>query len=403
MTVKKDDQRLLTTTDELARFCEEAVKHDTLGVDTEFILEKHYWADLCLIQLATKGTECAVDTKSPNMELDPLFELLKNPKVTKVFHSAREDVLIFNRVAGELPTPLFDTQLAAMFCGYGAQPGYATLVKKVFGKTLDKSQQLTDWSKRPLTPRQIEYSLNDVLYLLELKKRLEKKMDRQGRLKWYRDEFDHYMTRQLHDIDPHERWKRVHIRQPTPLKRSVLREIVAWREFYAREHDVPARWVIADFPLAEIAGNPPRTLTAFNGLRFLPQSFRNNAKGRELFKAVMRGINTPPDDMPEPIETHAANENPGVLQLLSLLLNRVSDEKGIAVALIATQNDLRLFASGGVKHNRIMQGWRKDIFGDLALKLVNGKLAFKVENGKLKLVENGTSRNILGRFRGLYH
>jgi len=242
---------LITNSSDVAEFCDQAARSDFVTVDTEFIREKTYWPILCLIQIATRDEAVAIDPLADRIDLEPVFDLLQNEKVLKVFHSASQDMQIMFNATGEMVAPVFDTQIAAMVSGYGDQPAYATLVQKIAGETIDKRSQMTDWSRRPLTDEQVEYAIGDVTHLIKIYDRLWDELERSGRTSWAHEEMGHLRNKDIYELNPRELWRKVRLRRPTPRALGILREITAWREIKAQNRNIPKGWVCRDEALAE--------------------------------------------------------------------------------------------------------------------------------------------------------
>lgn len=368
---------LITDNDRLTEFCDQLRGAPYLAVDTEFMREKTYHARLCLVQVAWGEHAAAIDPLAPDLDLTPLKELLANESSIKVLHSAVQDLGIFLQGMGHVPGPVFDTQIAASFCGFGHQPGYAVLVDSMLGVKVDKASQAVDWSIRPLSNRQLEYALGDVTHLCQVYERLVSELDAQGRTAWVEEEMaalldpDRYVTR------PEEAYRRVKIRRPSPQQLAVLRELAAWRETQAMERDIPRGWLLRDEALAEIAQHLPEDSAALARVRGLKEHVAHGADGRALLRRVAMALELPEEDWPI-IKERGPAPGPGhdsLVALLQALLRLRSDANGVATAMIANRADLERIAAEDEPDVEALGGWRRQIFGEAALDLKAGRLA----------------------------
>lgn len=386
----KCSMTLITTTKDLKSICTRLKKSTFVTVDTEFIREKTYWPKLCLIQVCgDDDVPYAIDPLAEDMDLKPFYELMQNKKVLKVFHACRQDLEIFFNETGKLPTPVFDTQVAAMVCGFGEQVSYEVLVNTLARKKIDKSSRFTDWALRPLTVKQLKYALADVTHLRKIYVKLTEQLEKMGRTSWIRDEMKGLMNKGLYLTKPEDAWQRIRIPNHKPRTLCVLREIAAWREQLAQEVNVPRGRILKDEALAEIATHPPGNTDALHKIRNVHQGFGNSERGKSLLEAVKRGMDADEKKCPkwEPRPTFPPGIAP-TIELLRVLLKLKCENEQVAPKLLCTAADLEMIAAFG-KESKVpaMSGWRFKIFGKEALALREGKVAIAVENSKLKIVK----------------
>jgi len=375
---------LLTKTEELTAFCVANAAADFITIDTEFMRERTYWPKLCLVQLGGPQDVVAVDPLSKDMDLKPLFELLANTKIIKVFHAARQDVEIFVNLTGQVPQPMFDTQVAAMVCGFGDAASYETLADRLAGAKIDKSSRFTDWSNRPLSERQIEYALGDVSHLRTVYVKLRDQVIKSGRAEWVQEEMAVLTNPATYQINPQEVWRRFKWRADKPRLRAVLRELAAWREIEAQRLNVPRGRVLRDEALAEIANHPPETIHDLARVRGLSTGFAESRQGAEILAAVARIKTLPPEQYPAGDKRRVLPSGLGpVVDLLKILLKQVSEEHGVASKLIANVDDLEDIAADDNAEAPAMRGWRRELFGNTALALKRGELALSVDHRKV--------------------
>lgn len=380
---------LITTSDELASVVSELSKSDFVTVDTEFIRETTFWPELCLIQMAAPGVTALVDPLAPGMNLGPFLELMANEAVTKVFHAARQDIeIIFNR-GNLIPHPVFDTQVAAMVCGFGDSVSYEQLVQKLTGGQIDKSSRFTDWRQRPLTDKQLTYALADVTHLIEVYEKLKDEIDKEGRAGWLTEEMDILTARRTYDPHPEDAWKRLKMRMRKPQELAVLQAVATWREFEARERNVPRGRVIKDDAIYEVAQQQPRDAAALARLRTIPKGWERSGQATGLLAAVNAALAIPKDQMPRlPQQNHSPEGSAAAAELLKVLLKLVSDEQNVAAKMLASTDDIERIAAEGEKANvAALQGWRREVFGEKALMLVQGRLALKFNERKVSVFE----------------
>jgi ribonuclease D len=375
---------LITATQQLASFCTSVSTTEFVTVDTEFMRERTYWPKLCLVQLGGPKESVAVDPLAEGIDLKPLFELLANPKVLKVFHAARQDVEIFYNLTGTVPHPMFDTQVAAMVCGFGDSASYETLAGNLANAKIDKSSRFTDWARRPLTDKQITYALGDVIYLRTVYEKLHERLEKTGRTEWVQEEMAVLTNPATYRVEPMEIWRRFKWRADKPRLRAMLRELAAWREVEAQRLNVPRNRVLRDEALAEIAHHPPANAHDLAHIRGLHSGFAESRQGRDVLEAVARAAALPNDQCPPGEERRDLPRGLGpVVDLLKVLLKQVSEEHGVATKLIANTDDLEQIAADDGANVPALHGWRQELFGNLALALKRGELALGMQNRKL--------------------
>jgi ribonuclease D len=380
----------LTETAALAAFCERAARAPYVTVDTEFLRERTYYSKLCLVQIAYPGdgeTDAVlVDPLEGGLDLAPLHDLFRDPGVVKVFHAARQDLEIFAVEGDVIPAPLFDTQVAAMVCGFGEQVGYETLVRKVARGQVDKSSRFTDWSRRPLSTAQKRYALADVTHLRVIYEHLAAEVERSGRLAWVEEEMDVLRDPATYRVEPRDAWRRLKLRNPTPKALAVARELAAFRETYAQQNDVPRARVFKDDALLELVASKPGDLEELGKSRLLLREARRGPIAEGILAAVAAGLSTPREDMPEPPKAKARDQINGALaDLLRVLLKAKAEKSGVASKLIASAADLDDIAAGQ-RDGAWAQGWRREVFGADALRLCEGRIALACKGSDVRIV-----------------
>jgi ribonuclease D len=373
----------------LARFCAEQKAASFIAVDTEFLRERTYWPILCLVQVAGPKAAAAIDALAPGIDLTPLLALMADPNVLKVFHAARQDVEIFFNLSGAVPEPLFDTQVAAMVCGFGDAASYETLVSKLAQTSLDKSSRFTDWSKRPLTERQIRYALADVVHLRTVYEKLQQRLASNGRASWFAEEMAGLAHPATYRSDPRDAWRRFRLRgRVDPRFFGVLRELAAWRETAARQRNLPRGRIMRDEAVLEIAAHVPKTIEALARTRSLGKGVAEGKLGGEILEAVRRGLSEAAALAPP--STAKADAPAGVgplVELLRVLLKQRCEEHQVAQKLVASAEDLEMIAADDAAPVPALSGWRHEIFGRDALALKHGRLALTVRGSRVALVE----------------
>ncbi len=382
--------KTLTTTQELAAFCKAAADYPYVTVDTEFLRERTYYSKLCLVQLAVPSNDedsaVLVDPLADGLSLEPLFDLFRNEDIVKVFHAARQDLEIFWVEAGVFPKPLFDTQVAAMVCGFGEQVGYETLVRKICRQGVDKTSRFTDWSRRPLTDAQKTYALADVTHLRQIYEHLAAELEKTRRSHWVAEELRTLTEAGTYEMRPEEAWKRVKTRTNSARFLAVVRELAKFREAYAQENNVPRSRVFKDDALIELASTKPKTASDLGGSRLLLREARKGAIANGILAAVETGVNCPSSDLP--LVDKARDNlkvNPALSDLLRVLLKSKTESSGVAAKLIATSSELDQIAAGE-RELPAMSGWRFEVFGEDALKLCEGKIALAAKGQVVKVV-----------------
>ena len=381
----------ITTTEELAEFCNRASQHEYVTVDTEFLRERTYYSKLCLVQLAVPGEAeqdaVLVDPLVEGLSMDPLYELFKNENVVKVFHAARQDLEIFFIEGGVIPSPLFDTQVAAMVCGFGEQVGYETLVRKIARQPLDKTSRFTDWSRRPLTEAQKTYALADVTHLRVIYESLAANLEKSGRKKWVEEEMQVLRSPDTYVVEPNEAWRRVKTRTNSGRFLAIVRELARFRETYAQNRNIPRTRVYKDDALLELASTKPKNHQDLSRSRLLLREARKGDIADGILAAVQAGLDMPSDKFP-PQDKRRDNVqvNPALADMLRVLLKAKAENAGVAQKLIATAADLDAIA-GGNRDGLALTGWRKDVFGDDALRLCDGKVGLAVRGEKVDVIE----------------
>ena len=378
---------LITKSAPLAELVERLAKHPFVAVDTEFMRENTYWPELCLIQIASAEEAAAIDPKA-DLDMGPLLDLLvKNHDVLKVFHAGSQDLEIVHNLTGKVPSPLFDTQIAAMALGHGEQVGYSNLIESMLGHSLDKGARFTDWSRRPLDKRQIDYAIADVTHLANIFPKLLEKLRKTGRGGWLDEEMERLADTSSFAFEPSEAWKRLRLPSRNPAVLGRLKALAAWRETEARTKNIPRGRIVKDDTMVELASHPPNTQDDLGRVRGLSAGWRNNDIGARLMTALQGAKPLDADELPsrEPRRPGLTKDAALVSDLLKLLLKIRAKETGVAPKLIARSDDLESLAAGVREDLNILSGWRFEEFGRDALALVEGRLGFAIENGKLKM------------------
>ncbi|HLO23448.1 MAG TPA: ribonuclease D [Methyloceanibacter sp.] len=379
--------KLITRNEELADACARLATAPYVAVDTEFMREQTFWPKLCLVQIAADGAEVLIDSQAPGLDLTPLFDLMVNEKVLKVFHSARQDIEIVHHLAGVIPHPIFDTQVAAMVCGFGEAVSYSMLVKRLLNRNLDKTSRFTDWSRRPLSERQLTYAIGDVTHLRDLYPKLKGQLDQSERASWLNEEMAVLTDPATYELHPEQAWRRLKMRIKTPKALAVLMELAAWREREAQTQDVPRARILKDEALYDIASQTPRTQEDLGSLRTLHNGFARSMRGRAVLEAVSKGLERDPRTIP-PIERGEPMppEAQAVVDLLRVLLKARAGSHGVAPKLIATSDELEEIARSDDTDVPVLRGWRKKLFGDDALALKRGELALAIKDGEVTVL-----------------
>ncbi|MCA0960789.1 ribonuclease D [Salipiger bermudensis] len=383
--------KTITSTEDLAAFCREAATAPYVTVDTEFLRERTYYSKLCLIQLAYPGqgdeNAVLVDPLAGDLSLEPLLELFRNTSVVKVFHAARQDLEIFYIDHGVIPDPLFDTQVAAMVCGFGEQVGYETLVKRIAKQGLDKSSRFTDWSRRPLTDAQKKYALADVTHLRVIYEYLAAELERTGRARWVAEELGVLTDPETYITRPEDAWQRVKTRSSSPRFLAIVRELAAFREDYAQSRNIPRNRVFKDDALTELASTKPATMEDLGRSRLLLREARKGAIADGILAAIKAGLECPKEALPKPdISKDQLQVNPALADLLRVLLKARTEASGVAARLIAPAADLDAMAAG-LRDVKALTGWRREVFGEDALRLCEGRIGLAVKGRDVEVIE----------------
>src|SRR5436190_12314637 len=378
---------LITDSDAVAAFCARQNGADFVAVDTEFMRERTYWPILCVVQVAGPQEAVAIDALADGIDLSPLLTLMSDESIPKVFHAARQDLEIFFQLSGQVPHPVFDTQIAAMVCGFGDAASYETLVKRLAGASLDKASRFTDWSHRPLTERQIRYALADVIHLRTVYENLQQKLAQNGRAAWFAEEMADLVDPAIYRTEPEEAWRRFRLRGRVDRRfLGVLRALAAWREAAAQQRDLPRGRIMRDEAVLEIAAHAPRSIEALARTRSLGKGIAEGKLGNDILEAVARGLNDPD---PPPAVPPKAEVPPGLgplIELLRVLLKQRCEDYQVAQKLVASTDDLESIATDDSAPVRALSGWRRDVFGKDALALKHGQLALTAGRNRIELV-----------------
>jgi ribonuclease D len=378
---------LITDNDAVAAFCARQKGAQFVAIDTEFMRERTYWPILCVVQVAGPEEAVAIDALAEGIDLKPLLGLMSDPQTLKVFHAARQDLEIFFQLSGEVPHPIFDTQVAAMVCGFGDAASYETLVKRLAGASLDKASRFTDWAHRPLTERQIKYALADVVHLRTFYDRLQHLLADNGRAAWFEEEMADLVDPAIYRSDPAEAWRRFRIRGRADRRfLGVLRALAAWREKAAQQRDLPRGRIMRDEAVLEIATHAPKAIETLARTRSLGKGIAEGKLGREILAAVAEGL---ADPEPPPAIPAKADAPPGIgplIELLRVLLKQRCEDFQVAQKLVASADDLEAIAADDNAPVRVLSGWRRDVFGNDALALKHGRLALTAGRNRIELV-----------------
>jgi ribonuclease D len=380
--------RLITATSDLATACTDLGRHDFVAVDTEFMREQTFWPELCLIQLAAPGIEFMVDPLAKGLDLGPFWSLMANERIVKVFHAARQDIEIVFTEAGHVPRPIFDTQVAAMVCGFGESISYVNLVKRITGKDLDKSSRFTDWSRRPLSDKQLDYAIGDVTHLRDVYRHLSADLAKSGRASWLDEEMAILSDPATYQQHPESAWQRLKLRVKSRKALAVLMELAEWRERLAQGQNVPRQRILRDEALYDIANQMPSTAEQLSELRTLSEGFARSARAKDIIDAVKRGLardqkSVPPLNHSQPLSAEAT----ATTELLKVLLKSAAARNRVAPRLIADAEDLERIASEAEPDVAALKGWRRKLFGEDALRLKRGELALTLSGGEVMVVE----------------
>jgi ribonuclease D len=383
--------QLITTTADLAAACECLARHPFVTVDTEFLRETTFWPKLCVVQMASPDEAVIVDALAPELDLAPFFALMNDERIEKVFHAARQDIEIVWHRAGIIPHPVFDSQVAAMVLGYGDSISYDQLVQRITGGQIDKSSRFTDWSRRPLTDHQLAYAAADVTYLRDVYRKLKSELERTGRSAWVADEMTVLTSPETYRQEPEHAWKRLKTRVRRPKEIAVLMEVAAWREREAQSRDVPRGRILKDDAIGEIAIQQPKSIEALGTLRAIPRGFERSRAGEGIIGAVNAGLERDPATLPRfDRQRPLSNGASATVELLRVLLRMTSEQNGVAARVIASADDLDAIATDDNADVEALRGWRRELFGERALKLKRGALSLAIENGRVVAKDNET-------------
>lgn len=383
----------ITTSHALAEFCASQAGSTYLAVDTEFVRESTYYPILCLVQVAGDSGHAAIDTLADGIDLGPLYDLLANKDILKVFHAARQDLEIFYNKMGSVPAPIFDSQVAAMVCGYGDQIGYEPLIGRMLNQAIDKSSRFTDWSKRPLSDRQISYALSDVIYLRPAYEKLRDQLKANNRAGWLDEEMAVLTSADTYRMDPVDAWKRIKSRGLKPRGMAILQEIAAWREAEAQRRDMPRNRLLRDDTLLDIAGSAPTNTQGLSRIRGLSKGHVEGSAGKAIMEAVNAVLERPKESWPRPEKREALPPGIGpVSDMLKILLKQRCEDAGIVSRLVANADELNRLAAGEQDGLPALSGWRYDLFGKAALDLKAGRLALTVQGNKVEILPTSDNR-----------
>jgi ribonuclease D len=377
----------ITTTKKLAEACARLAKYPFVTVDTEFQRETTYYPKLCIAQIASSEEAVVVDALAEGIDLAPFFALMANEAVIKVFHAARQDIEICWHEAEVIPTPLVDTQVAAMVLGYGDSISYEQLVQRITGDSLDKSHRFTDWTRRPLAEAQLAYAISDVTHLRDVYIKLAADLDERGRTEWMREEMKILTSPDTYRMEPEHAWERLKTRVRKPKELAVLIEVAGWREHEARSRDVPRGRVLKDDVVGDIAIQAPTTMERLAGLRSLPRGFERSKWGEAIIEAVKRGLERDPKTLPRLERAKPLVNGQATVELLKVLLRMTSERHGVAAKVIATVDDLDRIAADDEADVPALHGWRRELFGEKALALKQGRLMLAIEKNRVVAVE----------------
>ena len=380
--------RIVTDTEALGSFCAELAKGPYVALDTEFMRDSTYWPKLCLIQAAGLKAEGVIDPLAEGIDLAPFYELLASKKIVKVFHAARQDIEIFFHQAKTIPDPLFDSQIAAMVCGFGEAASYETLVRRIAKAEIDKSARFTDWSRRPLSDRQLEYALGDVTHLRVIYEYLASELEKNGRASWLQEEEAILKKPATYRLEPKDSWKRLKIRSNNKRLLTIAAALAEWRENEAQSRDVPRNRVLKDEALMEIAAHPPSKLEALSSIRGIQSGFAGGKLGKSLFSTLNSAREGALSEHVLPMPSRRRGPSPAALDLLKTLLRLRANEYGVAARLIANSDDVERLAAGEDENHPALQGWRGEVFGDDACALREGRLGIALINGEAAVIEN---------------
>ena len=356
-----------------------------LAVDTEFIRDSTYYPSLCLIQIAGINFAAAIDPLA-KLDMSPIWELLLNKNILKVFHAGRQDIEIFFGLMGEIPTPIYDTQIAAMFCGLGDQVSYESLVNNFLGLSVNKEHQFTNWLQRPLSKNQINYAISDVTHLINIFPLIRKAIKDNNREEWVTKELEHLSKKELYQVKADEVWKKIKLKNSNPQMLNLLKYLAYWRENECKKRNIPRNRLIRDDVLINISFSKPKTISELKKIRAIPKNLSNDDFS-QILEVIDKAQKVRREEWPLISTSTSPQISKSSLELLKILLKYCSEENGLAEKVIANTDDLKSILEGQIKNMKVFTGWRNKIFGEMALSLLNGKLAFKIEKGKIKKID----------------
>lgn len=379
---------LITDSAELARICERFAVAEFITIDTEFMREKTYYSQLCLVQIADDEGAVAIDPLADGLDLAPLYTLLNDAPCVKVFHACRQDIEIFFHATGKIPTPIFDSQVAAMVCGYGDSVSYEALVRSITEAQIDKSARFTDWSRRPLSSKQLSYALSDVTHLRKIYRTLKARLEREGRESWVEEEMTLLTAPGTYEMIPEEAWKRVKLKSRKPRLVAMVRAIATWREKEAQRRNMPRNRIFRDDSLMDLAGHPPKNIEGFARIRGFGEGFARSRFAKDLMRVVQETQALPEDALPKVEREKNRGEKAGpIADLLKLLLKINSRRHHVAPKLIANALDLEMLSADPDMDHPLQHGWRFEVFGRDAQALMRGELAFAAKDKAIQLVD----------------
>ena len=381
-----DNINIIRDNNTLKKFCKKCINEKVLAIDTEFIRENTYYPILCLIQIASNSFSAVIDPLS-EIDLQPVWEILSNKNILKVFHAGRQDIEIFFNLTGKIPTPVYDTQIAAMFCGLGDQVSYDGLVNNFLKLTISKESQFSNWLQRPLTNKQIDYALSDVNYLIKIYPLIKETIKKTNREDWVEKELACLSNKKIYDINPIEIWKKIKIKNPKREILNILKYLAEWREIECKKRNIPRNRLIRDEILVTLSQLKPTNIFSIKKIRGIPKSL-NDKDLNKILKIIKFSYEIEPEKWPKiPKQRKKINVNKASLDLLKLLLTYCSQKSGLAEKLIADADELRLILDGQMKDLEVFKGWRNEIFGKYVDQLLKGKIAFTIKNNKIEKLE----------------
>jgi ribonuclease D len=380
---------IITTQDALNRFCATISNAPFITIDTEFLREKTYYPKLCLIQISCPAkTAAAIDPLIDHLDLTPVFDLLRKSDLLKIFHAGRQDLEIFYQLMGDVVRPVFDTQIAAMVCGYGESIGYSNIVQQITDVQISKASQFTDWARRPLSDAQIDYALGDVTHLIDVYHTLKTRLEETNRSSWVEAEDEILSNPVTYDINPDESWRRIKIKSPRAKNLAVLKTLAAWREIRAQKKNIPRNWVLKDDVMAAIALQLPKTKEALAQTRNIPKGLVDSRHGGYILKMIKETLAGNPENWPIPAERmRLSADTKAAIEILRMLLKIKAEKHGVAPKLIAGKDDIQAIAMGKADDIPALKGWRADVFGHDAQALLQGKIALGLKDGKISYFE----------------